>query len=71
MARDLNRIDGVLAALKAAWKKHPDMRLAQIVVAAAILGGWNQPDPYCCEDGMVKRGLEALGSEPPSGGSER
>ncbi len=68
---DRSRIDGMLAALTMAWKKHPDMRLAQVVATAASLGGWMNPDPLYCEDETVKRGLEALGSEPPSGGSER
>ena len=64
--RDPNRIDGILAALTLAWKKHPDMRLTQIVASAASLGGWTNPDPFYCEDGTMKRGLETLGSEPLS-----
>ncbi len=71
MARDPNRIDGMLAALKFAWQKHPDMRLTQMMAMAAHLGGWTSTDPFYCEDEMMKRGLEVLGSEPPSGRSER
>ncbi len=71
MARDPNRIDEVLAALKLAWQKHPWLRLTQVVTTAASLGGWPNPDPFYCEDEMIKRGLETLGSEPPSGKSER
>lgn len=29
--RDPNRIDRILEAVKAIWKKHPDMRLGQLL----------------------------------------
>ncbi len=62
--RDPNRIDGILTVLTLAWKKHPDMRLTQVMTMAADAGGWmNRNDPYYCEDEVVKRGLEALASE--------
>ena len=61
--KDLNRIDVVLAALKFAWQKHPDMRLAQVLWTAAALGGSKATDPFHCEDEVMKRGLEILGSE--------
>jgi uncharacterized protein YihD (DUF1040 family) len=38
--RNPARIDGILAALKAAWEKCPDLRLGQLVVNAAAP---NQP----------------------------
>ncbi len=61
--RDPNRIDGILAALTLAWKKHPNLRLAQVVGSAASLGGHKIPDPFYCEDGVIRRGLEALAAE--------
>lgn len=43
--RDPARIDGVLAALRVAWGENPDLRLGQLIAAAA-----DSDDPYYIED---------------------
>jgi hypothetical protein len=42
--RDPDRIPGVLSAIEAAWREHPDWRLGQLVVNAA------GSDPFHIED---------------------
>ena len=45
--RDPQRIDPVIDALRAAWKRQPDMRLGQLIQAVA----YSDPrDPYYLED---------------------
>ncbi len=66
--RDPKRIDRMVDVLRRAWKRHPDQRLAQLVVNAARgMHGW--PDVFGVEDGPMERRLEALadGEVPPDG----
>jgi len=51
MPRDPNRIDIILEAIRKYWKRHPSLRLSQIV------GNFATTDPYYFEDSDL---LEAL-----------
>jgi hypothetical protein len=44
--RDPERIDRILAALRLAWRNHPDMRLGQLYVnlTGTVSGVWNFED---------------------------
>lgn len=56
--RDPERIEDVLASLRAAWQESPDLRLGQLVVIATRP---SQPCPevFHVEDDQLLRGLDA------------
>ncbi len=57
MARNPDRIDGIIETLRAAWKMNPDWRLGQLVYNAA------GSDPFYTEDDtMQDRLLQIIGS---------
>lgn len=58
-ARDPGRIAGILAKITDVWMRHPDWRLGQLVVAAAVQGG-HTSDPFYVEDDAILAGLDAL-----------
>lgn len=51
--RDINRIDRILDRLKILWKKHPDLRLGQL-----ILNVLQDPALYYVEDEELVELLE-------------
>lgn len=51
--RDINRIDLILDRLKTLWKKHPDLRLGQL-----ILNVLQDPALYYVEDEKLVELLE-------------
>lgn len=51
--RDINRIDLILDRLKTLWKKHPDLRLGQL-----ILNVLQDPTLYYVEDEKLVELLE-------------
>jgi hypothetical protein len=55
--RDPARIDGVLNAIRRAWKQEPDLRLGQLIVVAARP---KEPCPevFSLEDTELMKGLE-------------
>ena len=46
--RDSDRIDTVVEALRAAWKRHPDARLGQLICGMAA--STSAVDPFYIED---------------------
>jgi uncharacterized protein YihD (DUF1040 family) len=58
--RDPGRIGPLLAALRAYWKSHPDLRLGQILYNVACETG---VDPFYLEDDVVLRRLGASGKK--------
>ena len=63
--RDPARIDRILAVLRAAWLKHPDMRLGQLVSNAASVGG-DHGHVFYVEDSVTERSLDVFAEGPPS-----
>jgi uncharacterized protein YihD (DUF1040 family) len=61
--RDPNRIPKMIAALLAAWYRHPDLRLGQLVSSAAALSS-NTSDPFYVEDDKIIEGLKKLAEQP-------
>ena len=59
---DPKRIPTVIEALARAWMKHPDLRLAQLVIVAADAAEEDGPvkDPFFCEDDKLLEGLKRL-----------
>lgn len=58
--RDPARIDRILAKLADYWKRHPDLRLCQLV---HNLGDWSRrpnrgPDVFYVEDEALEKALE-------------
>lgn len=70
MTRDAERIDRVLETLETVWKKHPDLRLCQLLVNAAPLSG-PCPELFYIEDQTLEKLLHELDAriskERPSG----
>lgn len=67
--RDPARIDRILAALRAAWVEHPDLRLGQLIVNA-IRPSRPCPQVFLAEDTVAEAGLIApygVGSEKYTG----
>lgn len=62
--RDPNRIPSMLAAVEAAWRRDPDMRLGQLIGNAAWAGGWRTTDLFLIEDDQMLAGLEAFKERP-------
>ena len=58
--RDPRRIDEILELIEVFWKKYPDMRLGQIISSAIWFGGWDDKDPFYCEDDLLRDGLSEL-----------
>lgn len=58
--RDPQRIDLVLAVLEEVWRANTDMRLAQLVNAAAQKAGAPQGKEWLTEDGPLLEQLETL-----------
>ena len=58
--RDPDRIPEVLRMLETAWKQYPDMRLGQLVIAAASMGGRRPGDPFYTEEPAMMKGLAKL-----------
>lgn len=54
--RDPKRIDEILKLIEEYWKKHPDMRLAQLIMNALQMN----EDPYHIEDDILKNKLERM-----------
>ena len=72
MSRDKARIPEVLKALRAYWKKNPDLRLAQIVCNAhAISDPYGQRDPFFMEDDVFVARLKYLEKRASSGKEEK
>lgn len=53
--RDPNRIDQLLARLKAIWERHPDLRLGQLILNVA-----SDPVLYYVEDEELITAMEKL-----------
>ena len=64
--RDPKRIPEVLAAIEKVWRKHPDLRLGQLIVIGARP---KQPCPeiFHLEDEALITGVEAYGNKPEAG----
>jgi hypothetical protein len=62
MARNPERIDPVLAALRKVWVEFPDMRLGQLVVNA-VRPSEPFPEVFYVEDTVLVRRLEALAKQ--------
>lgn len=58
--RDPTRINVVLEKLREVWKRNPDLRLAQLVVIAAGLTDWSNPDIFYLEDDALLSGLARI-----------
>ncbi len=41
----------------------PELRVGQIMIAAARSGGWNNDDIFYCPDDVLLKGLEILSGE--------
>lgn len=41
----------------------PELRISQIMVNAAIKGGWNQNDIFYCPDDILLKGLQMIWDE--------
>lgn len=52
MARNPKRIAEVLDLIEAIWKKHPDLRLGQLILGCAI-----EPDLFYLEDDELYKRL--------------
>lgn len=63
--RDPARINPTLSAIAEIWERHPDLRLGQLLSAAAdyARNGRRGPDLFQMEDGELLRGLEILAAE--------
>jgi uncharacterized protein YihD (DUF1040 family) len=66
MPRPEQRIERMLALLDAAWRRHPDQRLGQLIGNAArdstAAAGEDYRDPFNVEDDELWAGLERLAS---------
>lgn len=54
--RDPKRIDKILKLIKTYWKKHPDMRLTQLIMNALQI----TDDPYYIEDEILHDKLQEM-----------
>ena len=41
-------------------QRHPELRIGQIIVSAARMGGWKSDDVFYCPDDSIKDGLSEL-----------
>ena len=53
--RDSDRIDPLLNLIREFWKRHPDLRLGQMITSLADL---SEQDVFLIEDENLKAGLE-------------
>ncbi len=60
--RDPNRIDEMLAALRATWLQSPDLRLGQLIVNA-VRPSQPCPEVFYFEDDALLGGLERFRSQ--------
>ena len=59
--RPPERIPLLLELLEQAWRRDPDMRLAQLITVAAVRGGWKHgADIFAAEDDVVEQGLSEM-----------
>jgi uncharacterized protein YihD (DUF1040 family) len=60
--RDPERIPKTLKALEEIWKRHPDLRLGQLLVIAAAkhVGAFRCPEVFYLEDDDLINELESL-----------
>ena len=58
--RDPERIPRIIQKLEAYWRKHPDLRLGQIVENAKTKSGIFSTDVFYVEDDKIEQGLDAL-----------
>jgi len=67
MPRPEERIDAMLKLLAAAWRRHPDQRLGQIIGNAARVENSaaesSYRDPFDVEDDEMWAGLQRLAGE--------
>lgn len=42
---------------------HPELRIGQIMVNAAMKGGWQQSDTFYCPDDVLLKGLQMICGE--------
>ena len=61
--RDPERIDPMIDALRALWHRHPDYRLAQLIVN---LTGKVSPEVYSFEDAPLERSIHRWLERGPS-----
>ena len=57
MTRDPNRIDPILARLRGAWIKRPDLRLGQLLAGSLAIGGFQAEG----EAAKITRGVPTVG----------
>jgi uncharacterized protein YihD (DUF1040 family) len=58
--RDPKRIEKVLNIIRGMWHTYPDMRLCQLLGAAANVSGWKGTDLFYLEDDQLVEGLDKL-----------
>ena len=59
--RDPDRIEPLLELVAQVWTTDPDLRLGQLLVNAARLGGWtNDFDIFSAEDDVLEKGLRNI-----------
>jgi uncharacterized protein YihD (DUF1040 family) len=58
--RDPDRIKPFLELLQRTWSANPDLRIGQLIVNAASLGGWASRDVFYVEDPVVEEGLRHM-----------
>jgi hypothetical protein len=61
MMRDPDRIEPLRDLVYEAWLTNPDLRLGQLLIHAASLGGWqNGADIFSAEDDILAQGLRRM-----------
>lgn len=55
-----DKSDSIIAMISSVRRKHPELRVAQIVSNAARYGGWDDPDLFYCPDSALIKGLGVL-----------
>jgi uncharacterized protein YihD (DUF1040 family) len=59
--RDPDRMAPLLELVAQVWSADPDLRLGQLLVNAARLGGWtNDFDIFSAEDDVFEKGLRSI-----------
>lgn len=53
-------------ALAKLRKRHPELRLCQVLSIAAHKAGWANEDLFYCPDSTILQGLELLAEQPES-----
>lgn len=52
--------DNLIVALYDAIAHHPELRVGQLIVNAARLGGWHSDDVFSCPDDTILFGLAKM-----------